>query len=715
MTRRRVIVIATGLVAVGAMGVFLCMPMPRHLGHDPKCPKLPAEWNGREDACTSDDDCVVTHWTDGKCCPFPCGPGEVHSRAFAEAVYKQVTSHCAKSACPNVLCAFDYPSKVIPQWPSCDHGLCIDRRFPPAPDTIVPQVLPPLQGVAETKSGFVLARSVTSLHVIDLNTWRVRFEIPIPEPVHVRSFDQLIPAVAGDVPGDLGLALGVDTREPLKNTDGVATDTPPLNVWPLKSGALIIETDQSVELWSPSHAKVAEIAKSPDAWSIVDVADANVLTEWKSSLDLWNLKTGRWIRTVKPPFGLKAAKGVGTRTSVHSFSSLRCDRVFWVEHRRRDWLMHLQQLSTDRVLRRFPTRFEPVGLSPDCAKLTVTMKRWDDCCSGDHMYQTGDLDLRTGQIANREVHSHPLRRPTDNPLLDDLPTKPCLRLIPSPDATMTVRLHNGEIQVGHVLFASTWQHDCQDTHAVWRADSQWLAVAAGRDLILWNKSTPTVLRQLSLPAGTDDAQFLEGGALLTLRSRWRVGIVRVSDGAYLEHWQMPTAGHRAGFFVSGRDWSGDDAAAALLLFRSGPDIATATLLSLDRADGVRRVESMLEAFAKGDVHGQVLPQVSHPVADPASSVDPSAPQAGKCSLSKSDIARAMKTVQPRVRECYRQYKVPGRVNVTISVDGGGRVFLATVTGKLAGTPSGACVERAVEAAKFSPCEATSFPWSFQLY
>ena len=625
MTRRRVAVIATGLVAVVAMGAFLCMP--RHLDHAPKCPKLPAEWNGREDACTSDDDCVVTHWTDGKCCPFPCGPGEVHSRAFAEAVYKQVTSHCAKSACPNVLCAFDYPSKVIPQWPSCDHGLCIDRRFPPAPDTIVPQVLPPLQGVAETRSGFVLARSDTSLHVIDLNTWRVRFEIPIPERVHVRSFDQLIPAVAGDFPGDLGLALGVDTREPLKNTNGVATDTPPLHVWPLKSGALMVETAQSVELWSPSHAKVAEIARSPDDWSIVDVAGANVLTKWKSSLDLWNLKTGRWIRAVKPPFALKAAKGAGIRTSVDSLSRLSCDRVFWIEHRRRDWLMHVQQLSTGRVLRRFPTRFEPVGLNLDCAKLTVTVKSWTDCCSGAHGDVTGDLDLRTGRIANREDHFYQAPMPKNDSLFDD---KPCVRLIPSPDATMRVCLlgdkRNGKIQVGQVLLASTWEHDCQDTQADWSADSQWLAVVAGRDLILWNKSTPTVLRQLSLPAGTNGAQFSDDGALLMLSLQRRLGIVRVSDGAYIEHWQMPTPGHRAGFFVAGRDWSGDDAAAALLLFRSGPDIATATLVSLDKADGVRRVESMLDAFAKGDVHGQVLPQVSHSVADPASSADPCAPE-----------------------------------------------------------------------------------------
>ena len=606
------------------MGVFLCMPRRPVL--DPGWPKLSAEWNGREHACTTDDDCVVAPWYyNQSCCPSVCSPGEIQNRAFAEAVDKQVTSHCNESACIDFIC-LEEPRR---RWPACDHGRCIDRGFPPAPDTIVPQVLPPLQGVAETRSGFVLARSDTSLHVIDLNTWRVRFEVPIPERVHVRSFDQLIPAVAGDVSGDLGLALGVDTREPLKNADGVATDTPPLHVWPLKSGALMVETAQSVELWSPSHAKVAEIARNPDAWSIVDGADAGILTEWKHSLDLWSLKTGRWIRTVKPPFALKAAKGVGVRTSVDSLSSLRCDRVFWVEHRHRDWLVHVQQLSTGKVLRRSPTRFEPVGLSLDCAKLTVTVESWTDCCSGAHGDVTGDLDLRTGRIANREDHFHQAPMPNDDLLFDDKP--PCVRLIPSLDATMRVCLfgdkRNGKIQVGQVLLTSTWQHDCQHAHANWSADSQWLAVTAGRDLILWNKSAPTVLRQLELPASTtNDAQFSDDGALLMLSLQRRIGIVRLSDGAYIESWQMPTSGRRVGFFVSGRDWGGDDAAAALLLFRSGPDIATSTLVNLDKADGVRRVESMLDAFAKGDVRGQMLPQVSHPVADPASSVDPCAPE-----------------------------------------------------------------------------------------
>jgi len=85
------------------------------------------------------------------------------------------------------------------------------------------------------------------------------------------------------------------------------------------------------------------------------------------------------------------------------------------------------------------------------------------------------------------------------------------------------------------------------------------------------------------------------------------------------------------------------------------------------------------------------------------------------SLSQSDIVSAMKAVQPRVKECYNQYKLAGIANVSISISKGGRVASATVTGKFAGTPSGTCVEAAAKTAKFPPCEAMSFPWPFQLH
>jgi len=85
------------------------------------------------------------------------------------------------------------------------------------------------------------------------------------------------------------------------------------------------------------------------------------------------------------------------------------------------------------------------------------------------------------------------------------------------------------------------------------------------------------------------------------------------------------------------------------------------------------------------------------------------------SLSQGDIVSAMKAVQPKVKECYNQFKVPGIANVSIAVAKGGRISSATVAGKFAGTPSGTCVEAAAKTAKFPPCEAMSFPWPFQLH
>jgi len=84
-------------------------------------------------------------------------------------------------------------------------------------------------------------------------------------------------------------------------------------------------------------------------------------------------------------------------------------------------------------------------------------------------------------------------------------------------------------------------------------------------------------------------------------------------------------------------------------------------------------------------------------------------------LSQSDIVNAMKAVQPKVKECYNQFKVAGIANVSIAVSKGGRVASASVSGKFAGTPSGSCVEAAAKTAKFPPCEAMSFPWPFQLH
>ena len=60
----------------------------------------------------------------------------------------------------------------------------------------------------------------------------------------------------------------------------------------------------------------------------------------------------------------------------------------------------------------------------------------------------------------------------------------------------------------------------------------------------------------------------------------------------------------------------------------------------------------------------------------------------------------MRSVKGRVQGCYDQYKVPGMVQVSVTIGSNGRVSNASVTGKFAGTPTGACVAGAVRGAKF---------------
>jgi predicted Zn finger-like uncharacterized protein len=69
-------------------------------------------------------------------------------------------------------------------------------------------------------------------------------------------------------------------------------------------------------------------------------------------------------------------------------------------------------------------------------------------------------------------------------------------------------------------------------------------------------------------------------------------------------------------------------------------------------------------------------------------------------LEPSDIQKGMRGIKGRVQGCYDQYKVPGMVQVSVTIGSSGRVSSASVTGKFAGTPTGACVAGAVKGAKF---------------
>jgi hypothetical protein len=75
----------------------------------------------------------------------------------------------------------------------------------------------------------------------------------------------------------------------------------------------------------------------------------------------------------------------------------------------------------------------------------------------------------------------------------------------------------------------------------------------------------------------------------------------------------------------------------------------------------------------------------------------------------------MRAVLPRVRACYGKYRQPGKVEVLVRLRGDG-THDQRVLGLFAGTPTGACVVRAVSRArlpKFSGAP-TSFRWPYVL-
>lgn len=93
---------------------------------------------------------------------------------------------------------------------------------------------------------------------------------------------------------------------------------------------------------------------------------------------------------------------------------------------------------------------------------------------------------------------------------------------------------------------------------------------------------------------------------------------------------------------------------------------------------------------------------------------PAAATAALPTLQRGDIVNVMKPVTAKVKDCYNQYKVPGTAMVNFSVGEGGKLNSVSVTGKFAGTPTGACVEAAAKSAKFPACAAINFPYPFAL-
>ena len=83
-------------------------------------------------------------------------------------------------------------------------------------------------------------------------------------------------------------------------------------------------------------------------------------------------------------------------------------------------------------------------------------------------------------------------------------------------------------------------------------------------------------------------------------------------------------------------------------------------------------------------------------------------------VSRSALIDGLNAVKPRIHACYQAHRVPGTAMVNIAIAKSGRVSSAQVTGKFAGTPTGACVEAAVKNAWFPPSDRFRTPYLFEL-
>jgi predicted Zn finger-like uncharacterized protein len=125
--------------------------------------------------------------------------------------------------------------------------------------------------------------------------------------------------------------------------------------------------------------------------------------------------------------------------------------------------------------------------------------------------------------------------------------------------------------------------------------------------------------------------------------------------------------------------------------------------------------------AKGSLDDLLEGALNHkpaPAAKPRVSDDDgaraAAPAASSGPLAKSAVVAGMNSVKGKVADCYNQFKVPGMAMVNVVIGKNGHVSSATVTGKFAGTPTGACVEKAVKTASFPPSDGLTTPYPFQL-
>jgi hypothetical protein len=85
------------------------------------------------------------------------------------------------------------------------------------------------------------------------------------------------------------------------------------------------------------------------------------------------------------------------------------------------------------------------------------------------------------------------------------------------------------------------------------------------------------------------------------------------------------------------------------------------------------------------------------------------------SLSRFAVVRGMNEVKAQVARCYDAERTAGMAMVNIVIAPGGEVSSATVSGRFAGSATGACVQQAVLGARFPASDSgLATPYPFQI-
>jgi hypothetical protein len=128
------------------------------------------------------------------------------------------------------------------------------------------------------------------------------------------------------------------------------------------------------------------------------------------------------------------------------------------------------------------------------------------------------------------------------------------------------------------------------------------------------------------------------------------------------------------------------------------DNLMADVVTENKGKGKRSASKDIDAMLKGVQKGS-----------PPPASKPAAP-AELPPLSPSDISRVMGKVKTRANACGKQFGDKGTAELTVTVGKSGKVSNVAVGGKVGGTKTGACVEKAVRAAVFPPNSGLRFDY-----